>query len=333
MNITVLGAGSWGTSMAIHLSNIGHTVQLVSRTMEHALEMASAYENKKYLPGVVWKKSLQISCELLPAIMECEVIVIACPSKGIRPLLEQLQPVLSHAAQLKCFLSLSKGIEKDTCLTPVEVMKEVLPEYQHGVLTGPTYAKEVAIGKPTAMVLAGTFDSDYAQYLQDNFSSNSLRIYHSEDLHGVELASCLKNVYAIAAGICEGLQLGDNARASLMTRSLAEMVRVGVCLGGQPETFYGLSGFGDLLATATGAWSRNRTFGEKIGKGVSAEQLIHEAVNVVEGYFTTAHFYKLLKDEELDAPILDQIYGVLYEQLAPQKALQLLMQREQKKEG
>lgn len=332
MNITVLGSGSWGTAMAVHLSRLGHTVQLVSRTMEHALQMASDYENKKYLEGIIWEKNLQISGELLPSIMECEMILLACPSSAIRNLLQQLKPVLPHAYQLKFFISLSKGIEKETFQTPVQVMQEELPEFMHGTLTGPTYAREVAEGKPTAMVLGGTFSDEYASYLQENLSSDSLRIYHSDDLLGVELGSCLKNVYAIAAGIAEGLQLGDNARAALMTRALAEMVRLGVSLGGRVETFYGLSGFGDLLATATGSWSRNRTFGEQIGRGNAATKLLENSKNVVEGYFATKHFYTLFQKKNLDAPILEQIHKILYEERSPSQALLQLMQRELKKE-
>ncbi|MEZ5278689.1 MAG: NAD(P)H-dependent glycerol-3-phosphate dehydrogenase [Opitutaceae bacterium] len=267
MNFCVIGAGAWGTAFALHLVRLGHSVTLVGRRLDLATRIASEHENADYLPGVDLPPSLQIGCEIKPALMEAEVVVLASPSHGLREWCRRIAGVRESSTRLWAAVSLSKGLELDTHRRPLEVIAEELPGLAPIALSGPTRAEDVAVGKPTAMVLAAAEGLPDLTSLQAALSGPALRVYLSDDPIGVELGACLKNVYAIAAGCCDGLELGDNARAALLTRALAEMVRVGTALGAITETFYGLSGFGDLVATCCGVWSRNRDFGFQIGRG------------------------------------------------------------------
>ncbi len=332
MNFSILCAGAWGTAMAIHLSRMKHTVTLVPRRMDLALEISTNRENKPYLPDCKLDDSIQIGCELKPVLMETEVVLMAYPSKYLRWICGQVSEHLKDARQIKLFISLCKGLEEGTNLKSSEILAETLPGYLYGALSGPTYAREVAQGKPTAIVFAATDKNDFTLEVQKAMSNRHLRVYRSDDLAGVELGGCLKNVYAIASGVLDGLGLGDNARAALLSRSLAEMVRLGSFLGGNVETFYGLSGFGDLVATCNGAWSRNRTFGELIGKGQSPKSLIESGKMTVEGYQTTDCFHKICQKQDLAAPILDEVHAVLFEGRKPITALESLMSRELKEE-
>lgn len=332
MNFAVIGAGAWGTAFAIHLSRLGHTVTLVPRRFEQALAIASTRENTDYLPGQKLPLSIQIGHELTPILMEAEVVLLACPSQALRETCERLRVNLGLATQLKLIISLAKGLELSTHLRPSEVITAVLPEYAAGSLTGPTNAAEVARGKPAAMVLAATKTDAFLEEVQGALSGPTLRVYTSDDVAGIEFGGCLKNVYAVAAGCCDGLKLGDNAKAALLTRALSEMVRVGEALGAKADTFYGLSGFGDLVATCTGAWSRNRTFGQHLGEGQKAEDLLAASKSVVEGYRTTDSFAGLCKERGIDAPILAEIHRILYAGKPPAEALMALMTRELKRE-
>ena len=332
MNFAVIGAGAWGTAFAIHLSRLGHTVTLVPRRFEQALAIASTRENADYLPGLKLPLSIQIGHELTPILMEAEVVLLACPSQALRETCERLRANLSLATQLKLIVSLAKGLEVGTHLRPSEVISAVLPEYAAGSLTGPTNAAEVARGRPSAMVLAATKTDAFLAEVQAAFSGPTLRVYTSDDVAGIEFGGCLKNIYAIAAGCCDGLKLGDNAKAALLTRALAEMVRVGTALGAKADTFYGLGGFGDLVATCNGAWSRNRTFGQHLGEGEKIADLLAASKSVVEGYRTTESFAGLCAERGIDAPILAETYRILYEGRAPADALAALMTRELKRE-
>ena len=229
-------------------------------------------------------------------------------------------------------LSLCKGIEAETNLLSAEVIGEELSESRVGVLSGPTHAREVAEGRPSAIVFATRGHDTYTLSIQEAMSDRNLRVYTAEDLKGVELGACFKNVYAIAAGICDGLGFGDNAKAALLTRALAEMVRLGVALGGQLGTFYGLSGFGDLVATCNGGWSRNRTFGQLIAEGERIESLITERRMTVEGYRSTQCFYHVCRERDLESPILDEVYAVLYEGKDHREVIKSLMGRSLKAE-
>lgn len=332
MNFAVLGAGAWGTAFAIHLCRLGHTVTLVPRRFEQALALSSARENTDYLPGIPFPPSLQLGHELVPVLMEAEVVLLACPSQALRETCGRLKAGLGLAQQLRFVISLAKGLELGTHLRPSQVIAEVLPDFLAGSLTGPTNAAEVARGLPAAMVLAATQADGLLADVQAALSGPTLRVYTSDDLAGVEFGGCLKNIYAIAAGCCDGLKLGDNTKAALLTRALAEMVRVGVALGAKPETFYGLGGFGDLVATSHGVWSRNRQFGQRIGEGATAAELIAHQKTVVEGYKTTESFYGLCAEKGIDAPILTEIHRILFENKKPAAALSALMTRELKRE-
>ncbi len=332
MNICVIGAGAWGTAFALHLLRQGHAVTLVPRRFEQALALASTHENADYLPGFPLPASLQIAHELAPALLETEVVVLACPAQALRSWCTRLQAQLGAAARLRQVVSLVKGLEQATHLRPSEVVRTVLPATPVGALTGPTTAGEVAAGLPAAMVLAADLISPFLEQVQAALSGPRLRLYTSGDLPGVEFGGCLKNIYAVAAGCCDGLRLGDNAKAALITRALTEMVRVGVSLGARSETFYGLSGAGDLMATCYGGWSRNREFGQHLGEGRTAAELLAGRRTVVEGYRTAESFFGLCVERGIDAPILTEVYRILFENKRPSDALPALMTRELKRE-
>jgi len=322
MNAVVIGAGAWGTAFAVHLSRRGHATALVPRRVEQVEALRAARENQAYLPGIALPETLRVMTEREAPWAEAQLVLVACPSQALRETLGRLAPVLSPGVPV---ISLTKGLERGTHLRPSQVIRAVLPAAPVGALTGPTNAAEFARGLPGAMVLAG-LDFDLAA-VQAAVSGGSLRVYTSGDLAGVEFGGCLKNIYAIAAGCCDGLKLGDNAKAALLTRALAEMVRLGAALGAQPETFYGLSGFGDLIATCNGAWSRNRGFGEHLGQGRTVAALLAESRSVVEGYRTAESFHGLCRERGIDAPILAEVYRMLYESKPPAAVLAALMNR------
>jgi len=332
LNFTVIGAGAWGTAMAVHLARRGQQTTLVARRPEHAAQLRATRENRDYLPGIKLPENLVVTQDLRPALLEADVALIACPSQSLRGWCEQMRTVLHDTSRLQLFLSLVKGLEIGTHLRPSEMMAQVLPGLNCGTLTGPTNAAEVARGLPAAMVMAAQRTDEFVPKVQAAMSGATLRIYISDDLAGAEYGASLKNIYAIAAGLCDGQHLGDNAKAALLTRAVTEMVRVGAALGAKPETFYGLSGFGDLVATSHGPWSRNREFGEKIGAGKSATELLAGRKTVVEGHRTTEALYGLCRERGITAPILAEVYAILYQQKKPADALHALMTRELKRE-
>lgn len=332
MNYAVIGAGAWGTAMAVRLSRLGHTVTLVPRRFEHALELSSSRLNTDYLPGVALPPSLQIGHELRPVLMEAEVVLLACPAQALRETVMRIKDAQDLATELKLVLSLAKGLELGTHLRPTQIIRSILEDVPAGAITGPTNAGEVGAGLPAAMVMAASAEDDLVERVQTQISGPTLRVYSSTDVIGLEIGGCLKNIYAIAAGICDGLKLGDNVKAAMLTRALAEMVRVGAGLGAQAETFYGLSGFGDLVATCHGEWSRNRQFGEKLGQGASIAEIMAGRKTVVEGYKTTESFYELCQDRKIEAPILHEVYQTLFAEKSPDLALKDLMLRTLKRE-
>ncbi|HKB57458.1 MAG TPA: NAD(P)H-dependent glycerol-3-phosphate dehydrogenase [Lacunisphaera sp.] len=332
LNFAVIGAGAWGTAMAAHLARRGQQTTFVTRRPEHAELVRTARENQDYLPGVRLPDALIVTSDLRAALVEADVALIASPSQVLRIWCEQMRAVLHGTSRLQLFLSLVKGLEIGTHLRPSEIMAQVLPGLNCGTLTGPTNAGEVARGLPAAMVMAAARTDQFVGQVQAAMSGPTLRIYTSDDLVGAEYGASLKNIYAIAAGFCDGLKLGDNAKASLITRALTELVRVGESLGSTKETFYGLSGFGDLVATCHGAWSRNREFGEKIGAGKSVESLLAGRRTVVEGYRTTKALHDLCRQKGISAPILSEVHAILYSGKKPADALMALMTRELKRE-
>jgi glycerol-3-phosphate dehydrogenase (NAD(P)+) len=325
MNFCIVGAGAWGTAFGLHLVRMGHGVTLAPRRAAHAAALAAARENADYLPGFSLPPELKITADLAVAFADAEVVFIACPAQALRETAGRVRAALGPGARARFVVSLSKGLEVGTHLRPSQVLAAVLPAIRIGALTGPSNAAEVARGLPAAMVLA--VESHAAADVQAAASSATLRIYTSDDLAGVEFGGALKNIYAIAAGCCDGLGLGDNAKAALLTRALPEMVRVGAALGARPETFYGLSGFGDLVATCYASWSRNREFGQRIGEGRSVAQILANRRTVVEGHLTTESFAGLCAERRIDAPILREMQGILFAGRRPAEALAALMGR------
>ncbi|MSU47985.1 MAG: NAD(P)-dependent glycerol-3-phosphate dehydrogenase [Opitutus sp.] len=325
MNFVVVGAGAWGTAYALHLARGGHGVALVPRREEQARTLLATRENADYLPGIVLPPAVVVTADLAGALGVADVVLLACPAQALRE-------TCGRVGAARLVVSLAKGLEVGTHLRPSQVIAATLSGAVVGALTGPTNARGVARGDPSAMVLAATGSDATVQELQAAISGPTLRVYTSDDLAGVEFGGCLKNIYAIAAGCCDGLKLGDNTKAALLTRALAEMVRVGVALGARAETFYGLSGFGDLVATCYGGWSRNREFGQMIGEGRSVAALLDQRRTVVEGFKTTESFAGLCAGRKIDAPILREVHAILLERKKPAAALAALMGRELKRE-
>jgi len=332
MNFVVVGAGAWGTAFALHLARNGRRVALVPRREEQARDIAQRRENLEYLPGMMLPPEVVVASTLANSLADAHVVLLACPAQALRPTCARVREAWGEGANLQLVISLAKGLELGTHLRPSEVIKEVMTDVAAGSLSGPTNALGVAKGDPSAMVLASTQERDRLQEVQAAISSPTLRVYTSDDLPGVEFGGCLKNIYAIAAGCCDGLKLGDNSKAALLTRALAEMVRVGAALDARPETFYGLSGFGDLVATSYGSWSRNREFGQRIGEGRSVAEFLEHRKTVVEGYKTTESFAGLCVERGIDAPILREMHAILFENKRPAAAIAALMRRELKRE-
>ncbi len=332
MKFCVVGAGAWGTAFALHLSRGARTVALVPRRPEQVAAITAARENKEYLPGITLPPGLHIAPSLAEGLAEADVILLACPTQTLRQTSANVRSALGGAAP-RIIISLAKGLELGSHMRPSQAVSEELGEVLVGALSGPTNAAEVARGLPAAMVLAARGDESVIHEVQAAISGPTLRVYTTDDLAGVEYGGCLKNVYAIAAGCCEGLGLGDNAKAALMTRAVAEMVRVGCSLGSRQETFYGLSGFGDLVATCHGSWSRNREFGQRIGEGRNIAELLKGRRTVVEGYETTRSFAGLCAEKGIDAPILGETNAILFKGRRPGDAISALMMRELKREN
>ena len=333
MNCVVFGAGAWGTAMAIHLDRQGHTVTLVPRRLEQALKLTAERENTDYLKGHKLSASLQIGLEAPPALMDADVVFLACPSKGLAELVSQIGPAL-RASSARMVVSLCKGLDQNTLRRPTEVMALAAGKIPVATLSGPSNADEVARGMPTAMVLAAHHDDDTLREVQAALSGPTLRAYTSSDLPGVEIGGTLKNVYAVGAGLCDGLGLGSNAKAAFLTRALQEMMRVGVAVGGRPETFLGLGGVGDLMATAHGAWSRNRSFGEQVAKDAAgAIAALATRRDSVEGYRATDTLTRVAKASQLDAPILFCLHRILFEGLDARAGVTTLMTRDLKPEA
>jgi glycerol-3-phosphate dehydrogenase (NAD(P)+) len=333
MKFVVVGAGAWGTAFALHLARAGMPVTLVPRRLEQARALHERRENADYLPGIPLPAAVAITADLGAALAKADVVLVASPAQAFRETSQRLRRALPAGSRVMLIVSLAKGLEIGTHRRPSQILAE---EARHGVvaaLTGPTNALGVARGDPSAMVLAASGVDASIEEVQAAISGPTLRVYTSDDLAGVEFGGCLKNVYAIAAGCCDGLRLGDNTKAALLTRALAEMVRVGVALGAKPETFYGLSGFGDLVATCYGEWSRNREFGQRIGEGRSVAELIANRKTVVEGYKTTEAFAGLCASRGIDAPILREMHAILVQGKKPAAALAALMTRELKREA
>ena len=325
MNITVIGTGGWGTALAVLLHGNGYRVTLWGRLNEEVDPILAARENKAFLPGVRIPGEITVTLDTQAALREAELVVLAVPSHGMRPICKQVGELLPRSAAI---VHVAKGIENETGARMSEVITDVLRRDDCVVLSGPSHAEEVGRGIPTAVVVAGK----QAVLAQKVFMNERFRIYTHDDVIGVELGGALKNVIAIAAGVCDGIGFGDNTKAALCTRGLAEMARLGAALGAQRETFFGLSGIGDLVVTAFSRHSRNRGFGERLGKGETAEQIVASMQMVAEGVKTAKSAWQLAQRHGVEVPITREVFAILYEGKSPRQAVRDLMTREAKPE-
>jgi len=328
--VTVLGSGSWGTALAIHLARVGHAVTLWARSRETADALRGAGEHSKCHPGVAFPGGLSPTANLEDACSTAEAVVVSCPSHAVRALGETIRPLLRPGALI---VSTSKGVEQDTHLTMSDILKAVLPEHatRVSVLSGPSFAREVARGLPTAVTAAAGSQS-VAEELQRLFHAPVFRVYTSTDLVGVEVGGAVKNVIALAAGVSDGLGFGHNTRAALITRGLAEISRLAIPMGADSRTLYGLSCLGDLVLTCTGDLSRNRTVGLRLGRGETLREIIASMNEVAEGVRNTASVRSLAHSAGIEMPITEQMHAVLYEDKAPADAVVDLMARRLKQE-
>jgi glycerol-3-phosphate dehydrogenase (NAD(P)+) len=325
----ILGAGSWGTALAALWGKDNRDLQLWGRNQALVEELQTTRKNPRYLPAVEIPNSVNITSDL----KECaraDLIVFVTPSAGLRAIANQLRE--SSPSRDAVLLSCTKGIEHGTGLRMSEILREHFPHNPVAVISGPNLAVEVSRELPTATVLACT-QAQAALELQSYLGSPRFRIYTTGDLIGIELGGALKNIFAIAAGVSDGFGLGDNTKAALLTRSLAEMIRVGLAMGGKVATFYGLSGAGDLIATAYSKHSRNRRVGEQLGRGESLQKITSSMRMVAEGIPTTKSAYECARKLDVETPVIDQIYAALYQGKALPQAMEELLGRDQKAEG
>ena len=321
----VIGDGGWGTTLALLLARNGIRTRLWSAFPEQTAELAASRENKRFLPGVELPDNMEFTADPYSAAEGVGLVCSVVPTQYLRGVIERFEDAISGSVPL---VSATKGIEIESFKTPSQILGEVLGERPICVLTGPSHAEEVALGKP-ASVVAACNDSDVAGKVQEAFASDTFRVYTQHDPVGAELAGALKNVIALAAGISDGLELGDNAKAALLSRGMMEMARFGAARGADPQTFFGLAGFGDLVTTCCSQHSRNRAVGEALGRGKTLRQILDEMEMVAEGVWTTkALFGPESEPEEIDMPIAEQVHAVLFQDKDAREAVLDLMRRE-----
>ncbi len=327
-NIAVIGAGSWGTALAVSLCGNGHHINIWDVNDSHLKELEEKRENIKYLPEVSLPESLQIAYSIEAAMKDAEIVLFSAPAQHFRSALDGALPYLKPEMTL---VNVAKGIEQKTLMRLSEIAMEKLPHAKYVVLSGPSHAEEVGRGMPTTLVAASE-EQQLAEYIQDVFMSDSLRLYTNSDVVGVELGGALKNIIALGAGISDGMGYGDNAKAAMMTRGIAEIARLGVKLGANLSTFSGLTGIGDLIVTCTSMHSRNRRCGILIGEGMKPSEATKQVGMVVEGMYTTEAAYQLAQKFDVEMPITEQIYQVIKEQSDAREAVIRLMTRQKKHE-
>jgi len=327
-NTAIIGAGGWGTALAVLWSKRGNAITLWGNDPERAAKLRETRENGEYLPGVKLPNAIHVTSDIADC-SSADLVVFVTPSVALRSVAKRLQTANLNSGAI--LLSGTKGIEHGTGMRMSEVLHETFPDHTVAVLSGPNLAVEIARGLPTAAVL-GCSNHQCAEELQSYLGSERFRIYSSDETIGIELGGALKNVFAIAAGAGDGFGLGDNSKAALVTRSLAELVRLGTEMGGNPRTFYGLSGAGDLIATCFSQLSRNRRVGERLGRGETLEQICASTHSVAEGIPTAKSAFECARKLQIETPIIDQIYSVVHEGKRPDQAMQELLGRDQKSE-
>lgn len=325
--VSVLGSGGWGTAVSVMLSENGHEVTLWSYLKSENEDLIKYRENKPFLPGVKIPENIKLTCELSDA-KGADITVIATPSHGVRAVAKRFSEFAEDGSVI---LNISKGIEEKTYMTLSRVIKEELPKCKIAVMSGPSHAEEVSRKIPTTNVVASD-STEVAEFIQDVFMNPNFRVYTNTDIIGVELGGSLKNVYALCCGIIDGMGLGDNTKAALMTRGLAEMTRLGVKMGADSKTFSGLSGMGDLIVTCTSMHSRNRRAGILIGKGKSVEEAQKEVNMVVEGVRTCRAAKELSERLNVEMPIIEEAYRVLFSGAQLSEVVLRLMGRSKKNE-
>lgn len=327
-DIAVLGAGSWGTALAINLSGKGYQVRMWDIDTSHIESLQKNRENKKYLPNIKLNENIRLVDSVDKAISGADVVLFSVPAQHFRSALDSAIPYLKDEMVL---VNVAKGIEQKSLKRLSEIAFERLPDANYVVLSGPSHAEEVGSALPTTVVAASN-NLVNAEYIQDVFMTEQFRVYTNSDIIGVELGGALKNTIALGAGISDGMGFGDNAKAALMTRGIAEIAQLGAKLGGDMTTFFGLSGIGDLIVTCTSMHSRNRRCGIMIGEGMKPSEATKNVGMVVEGMYTTEAAYQLAKQNNIEMPITEQIYKIINEEIDAKDSVIALMTRQKKHE-
>lgn len=325
-NIGIIGSGSWGVALGIHLAKMGNNIKIWSFDKSEA-DLINNEKKCKFLPNIELPENIKCSLDYEEVIKNSEIILHVTPSKFTRSTVKQYKKYITNQPIIIC----GKGFESETLYTLNKIFEEELPNTKIGVLSGPSHAEEVSIGIPTAIVIASKHD-DVIETVQETFMNEKLRVYSSKDVIGVELGGALKNIIAFCAGMAAGLNLGDNSFAALATRGLKEIAKLGVELGGEYNTFYGLTGLGDLIVTCLSEHSRNRTAGKLIAQGKTIEEAQKEVGMVIEGLDNIEVAHKLSKIHNIEMPIVDAVYDVLFNNLSPEIAVKMLMTRDKKAE-
>ncbi len=327
-NIGVIGAGSWGTALAITLANKGHRVKITDVDKEHLALMKEHGENTRYLPDIKLGENITVADSTEEALSGADIALFSAPAQHFRNAFENAIPFLEDDMVV---VNVAKGIEQGTLMRMSEIAYLLKPDVKYVVLSGPSHAEEVGRAMPTTVAVASK-DMEVAEFIQDVFMTDRFRVYTNEDVCGVELGGSLKNIIALGAGISDGIGFGDNAKAALMTRGITEMQKLGVALGADPATFAGLTGVGDLIVTCTSMHSRNRRCGIMIGEGVKPSEATEKVGMVVEGMFTAVAAYELARKMGVEMPITESIYNCINEKINAKEAVELLMGRDKKNE-
>lgn len=326
--VSVFGAGSWGTAVAVQIAGNGYQTLLWGRNPAHMLCLSKDRENKHYLSGLQFPHCLKVTSNLKEAVNFSDIVIICVPSRAFKTMLFKLKPLVGTKIQMAWT---TKGFNPDDGLLLHQIVQQLFPDINAAVLSGPTFAQEVAVGLPSAITVA-SHSKTFASQLVNILHNPCFRVYTSEDIIGVQVGGAVKNVLAIAAGIADGLGFGANTRAVLITRGLQEIIHLGVKLGGQPKTFMGLAGLGDLLLTCTNKQSRNYRFGLALGQGKNKQEAIQQIAQETEGVCATRETYLLGVKHRIEMPIVEQTYRVLYKNLPPLTAVQNLLKRDLKAE-